>query len=169
MTDTAQDPPPPLRGVRAVAITASTRAYSGVYPDRGGPIIAETLQSWGALVAPTVVVPDGDAVATALREAVTAYDLVITTGGTGCAPTDLTPEATRSVLTREIPGIAEAIRADGLANGVAGAMLSRATAGLAGRCIVVNLPGSTGGVRDGLRVIAPILGHLVEQLRGGDH
>lgn len=116
------------------------------------------------------VVPDGDAVETALREAVAAgYALVVTTGGTGLTPTDRTPELTRRVLDREAPGIAEAVRAYGVAHGVPSAMLSRAVAGIAGRALIVNLPGSTGGVRDGLAVLADILDHALAQIVGSDH
>lgn len=158
-----------LAGVRALVVTASTRAASGVYPDRGGPIIVAALREWGAEVEEPRVVADGDPVARLLGEAVTAYDLILTTGGTGCSPTDATPEITRDLLDREIPGIAEAIRADGVARGIPTAMLSRGLAGLAGSCVIVNLPGSTGGVRDGLAVLEDVLGHLISQVRGGDH
>ena len=160
----------PFRPVRIAILTVSDSRSAA--NDKSGDKLEELLTAAGHILADRAIVRDDrDQIVSRLHNWIDdpEIDVVITTGGTGCAPTDLTPEATRSVLTREIPGIAEAIRADGLANGVAGAMLSRATAGLAGRCIVVNLPGSTGGVRDGLRVIAPILGHLVEQLRGGDH
>lgn len=158
-----------LAGVRALVITASTRAAAGIYPDRGGPLIRDALRAWGASVGEPVVVSDGEPVASELRAGVTAYDLVITTGGTGCAPTDTTPEVTRPLLDREIPGIAEAIRAAGVAAGVPTAMVSRGLAGLAGACVVVNLPGSPGGVKDGLAVLAPVLGHVISQVRGGDH
>jgi molybdenum cofactor synthesis domain-containing protein len=117
-----------------------------------------------------LVVPDGEPVEAALREAVAAgYDVIVTTGGTGLTPGDLTPEMTRRVLDREIPGIAEAIRAGGAAAGVPAAILSRGIAGLAGTVLVVNLPGSTGGVRDGMAVLGPILSHAVDQAHGGDH
>jgi molybdenum cofactor synthesis domain-containing protein len=115
-------------------------------------------------------VPDGTPVEAALRDAIAnGYDVVATTGGTGLTPGDLTPEMTRRVLDREIPGIAEAIRAAGLGAGVPAAMLSRGRAGLAGRTLIVNLAGSTGGVRDGMAVLAPVLRHAVDQARGGDH
>jgi molybdenum cofactor synthesis domain-containing protein len=155
---------------RALALTVSNRAAAGVYPDRSGPVLADLLRGAGCEVDGPVVVADGDPVERALREAVAAgYDVVVSTGGTGLTPQDLTPEMTRRVLDREVPGIAEAIRAAGLAAGVPAAMLSRGLAGLAGTTLIVNLPGSTGGVRDGMAVLAGILTHAVEQVHGGDH
>jgi molybdenum cofactor synthesis domain-containing protein len=155
--------------MRALAITASNRASAGVYEDRGGPLIVSALADLGFEVDGPQVVPDGDPVEAALRAAVVAdYAVVVTTGGTGLSPTDRTPEATRNVLDYEIPGIAEAIRAAGREK-VPTATLSRGIAGVAGRTLVVNLPGSTGGVKDGLAVLAPILGHAVDQIHGGDH
>ncbi|GAA1724620.1 MogA/MoaB family molybdenum cofactor biosynthesis protein [Streptomyces yatensis] len=154
---------------RALVVTASNRAAAGVYADTGGPLIAEGLAALGFAVDGPRVVPDGDPVEAALRDAVAAsYDVVVTTGGTGLTPTDRTPEATRAVLDHEIPGIAEAIRAEGLAK-VPTAALSRGLAGVAGTTLVVNLPGSTGGVRDGLKVLGRLLGHAVDQIHGGDH
>jgi molybdenum cofactor synthesis domain-containing protein len=155
---------------RALAVTVSNRAAAGVYPDRSGPVLAELLRGAGCEVDGPVVVADGDPVERALREAVAAgYDLVVSTGGTGLTPQDLTPEMTRRVMDREVPGIAEAIRAAGIAAGVPAAMLSRGVAGLAGTTLIVNLPGSTGGVRDGMEVLARVLAHAVEQVHGGDH
>ena len=117
-----------------------------------------------------VVVPDGDPVEEALRDAVeSSYDLVVTTGGTGLTALDLTPDVTRAVIDVEIPGVAEAIRARGVASGVPTAVLSRGIAGMAGTTMIVNLPGSTGGVKDGLAVLEPIVGHAIDQIRGGDH
>lgn len=157
------------RTYRALAVTASNRASAGTYEDRGGPLIVSALRELGFAVDGPKVVPDGEPVALALQTAVAEeYDVVITTGGTGISPTDRTPEVTRGVLDYEIPGIAEAIRAYGRQK-VPTAVLSRGMAGVAGRTLVVNLPGSTGGVKDGLAVVAPILIHAVDQIHGGDH
>jgi molybdenum cofactor synthesis domain-containing protein len=150
-------------------IVASNRAAAGVYADTSGPLLVDGLRELGFNTGEPVVVPDGDPVEVALREAVDdAIDVVLTSGGTGITPTDATPEMTRRVLDYEVPGIAEAIRAYGLAK-VPAAALSRGLAGVAGRTLIVNLPGSRGGAKDGLAVLGPILAHAVEQLRGGDH
>ena len=156
--------------IRALAVTVSNRAAAGVYEDRSGPVLAGLLAEAGCAVDGPLVVPDGAPVEAALRDAIAAgYDVVVTTGGTGLTPGDLTPEMTRRVLDREIPGIAEAIRAAGVAAGVPAAMLSSGLAGLAGRTLIVNLAGSTGGVRDGMAVLTPVLRHAVDQAHGGDH
>lgn len=156
--------------LRAAVVVASNRAAAGVYADTTGPLIAETLRADGWTVTEPVVVRDGDPVGDAIRQAVAdGARLVLTTGGTGLTPTDRTPEVTRALLDREIPGIAEAIRAHGVAKGVPTAMLSRGLAGVVGSALVVNLPGSAGGVRDGLEVVVPVLRHAVEQIVGSDH
>jgi molybdenum cofactor synthesis domain-containing protein len=156
--------------IRALAVTVSNRAAAGIYPDRSGPVLADLLRAAGCEVDGPVVVPDGSPVEQALRQGIEAgYDVIVTTGGTGVTPADLTPEMTRLVLDREIPGIAEAIRAAGIAAGVPAAALSRGLAGLAGKTLIVNLPGSTGGVRDGMAVLGGLLAHVVEQVHGGDH
>jgi molybdenum cofactor synthesis domain-containing protein len=157
--------------IRALAITVSNRASAGVYEDRSGPVLAELLRAAGCdVVDGPLVIPDGAAVAQALRDAVSAgYDVAVTTGGTGLTPTDETPEMTRRVIDREIPGIAESLRSAGAAAGVPAAILSRGVAGVAGRTLIVNLPGSSGGVKDGMNVLRTVLLHAVDQIRGGDH
>jgi molybdenum cofactor synthesis domain-containing protein len=156
--------------LRAAVVVASNRAAAGVYQDGTGPLIVEALTADGWEVGDPVVVPDGEPVAAAIKDALAAgVRAVLTTGGTGLTPTDKTPEMTRPLLDTEVPGIAEAIRAYGTANGVATAALSRGVAGLAGSALVVNLPGSRAGVRDGLAVVMPLLRHAVEQATGSDH
>ncbi len=151
-------------------MSVSNRASAGVYEDRTGPVLVEGLSALGFEVEGPRVVPDGDPVAEVLREAVAAaYDVVVTSGGTGITPTDRTPEMTRSVLDTDLPGIAEALRAHGIGKGVPTAALSRGLAGLAATTLVINLPGSMGGVRDGLEVLGPLLVHAVEQVHGSDH
>ena len=155
---------------RALVITVSDRADSGERPDTNGPLLAELLRGLGLQVDPVVLVPDEvAAVQGALVEAVAAaYALVLTTGGTGLAPRDVTPEATRPLLEREAPGLAEALRH--LPGAPATAILSRGVAGTIGGTLVVNLPGSRGGVRDGVAVLAPVIEHALAQLAGGgDH
>lgn len=155
--------------MKAVVITASNRAAAGVYADRSGPVIVSWLTDRGFSVSSPVVVPDGEPVREALASAVSdGADLVLTTGGTGINPTDRTPEATRAVLDYEVPGLADAIRMSGWPR-VPGSVLSRGVAGVAGRTLIVNLPGSTGGVRDGLDVLGTVVEHALDQLRGGDH
>lgn len=153
----------------ARVIIASTRASAGVYEDRCGPIITEWLAQRGFPPVDALVVADGDPVGQALREAVgEGVDLIITSGGTGISPSDDTPAQTMPVLDYEVPGLADAIRRSGLPK-VPTSVLSRGVCGVAGRTLVVNLPGSTGGVRDGLGVLADVLDHALDQLAGKDH
>jgi molybdenum cofactor synthesis domain-containing protein len=151
-------------------IVASNRAAAGVYQDTSGPLLVAGLRDLGCDVDDEpVVVPDGAPVGEAIRAALAdRVDVVVTSGGTGVTPTDRTPEVTRELLDFEVPGIAEAIRAYSRDH-VPAAALSRGLAGVAGRALIVNLPGSTGGAKDGLAVLGPILRHTVEQIRGGDH
>jgi molybdenum cofactor synthesis domain-containing protein len=156
--------------IKALAVTVSNRAAAGVYEDKSGPVLAGLLREAGCEVDGPVVVADGDPVVEALTKAVDeGYDVVVTTGGTGLTPGDLTPEMTRLILDREIPGISEAIRSAGVAAGVPTAVLSRGAAGFASTTLIVNLPGSTGGVRDGMAVLAGLISHAVDQVHGGDH
>ncbi|MFI9559164.1 molybdenum cofactor biosynthesis protein B [Nonomuraea endophytica] len=155
--------------IRALVITVSNRASAGIYADKSGPLLVSLLGEAGCEVDGPVVVPDGDPVEAALRDGIAGgYEVIITTGGTGLTPMDLTPEMTARVISREIPGIAEAIRQANREK-VPTSILSRGLAGQAGDTLIVNLPGSSGGVRDGVAVLVPILQHAVEQIRGGDH
>jgi len=156
--------------LRAEVIVASNRAAAGVYEDATGPLIVDFLTDLGFVVDAPVVVPDGAPVGAAIAAAAEGgARVVLTTGGTGLTPTDRTPEVTRPLLDFEVPGIAEAIRAHGVAKGIPTAALSRGVAGTVGRALVVNLPGSSGGVKDGLAVVVPLLRHAVEQIVGSDH
>ena len=159
-----------MNALPAGVVVASNRAAAGVYEDATGPLIVDFLRELGFVVDEPVVVPDGEPVGAAIAAAAAdGARVVLTTGGTGLTPTDRTPEVTRALLDFEVPGIAAAIRAYGVAHDVPAAVLSRGLAGVAGRCLVVNLPGSRGGVKDGLAVLRPILGHAVDQVTGGDH
>jgi molybdenum cofactor synthesis domain-containing protein len=156
--------------MRAAVVVASNRAATGVYDDTTGPLLVDFLTSLGFSCEPPQVVPDGDPVGDAISAAAEGgARVVLTTGGTGLTPTDLTPQVTRPLLDREIPGIAEAIRSYGVSKGVPTASLSRGLAGVCGTCLVVNLPGSRGGVKDAITVLEPFLVHAVEQIVGSDH
>lgn len=157
-------------GTRARVVTVSDRSSAGLRQDTSGPTLAGLLTDLGLSVDPVVVVPDDmDQVEAALRAAVAdGVALCVTTGGTGLTPRDTTPEATLRVVERLVPGIAESLRQHHR-DRVPTTILSRGVCGVAGRTLLVNLPGSTGGVRDGVQVLAPVLAHAVAQLAGGDH
>ena len=155
---------------KARVITSSTRAAAGTWEDTSGPIIVAGLVDLGLDVGPPIVVADGEPLLEALRQSVDAgFDLVVTTGGTGHTPTDLTPEMTLQVIDRQSPGLAERVRSYGVEHGVPTAVLSRGIAGIAGTTLIVNLPGSNGGARDGIAALAPVLLHALDQIGGGDH
>ena len=149
--------------MKAAVLTVSDSASAGARDDRSGDALAELLEADGFEVARRVVPDDEETIVRALRELASDARVVLTTGGTGLAPRDVTPEATRSVLEREAPGIAEALRADSIAKTPHG-LLSRGAAGVLGETLVVNLPGSTGGCRDGYAVLRPALEHALELL-----
>lgn len=156
-------------GARAAVITVSDRSHGGLRHDSSGPLLASLLADLGFEVSDVVVVPDeAPDIADAVRTAAAGHDLVVTTGGTGLNPRDVTPEAVLPLFDRQVPGLAEALREENR-SAVPTTILSRAVAGTIGKSLVVTLPGSTGGVRDGVTVLAPVVGHAVAQLRGGDH
>ena len=155
-----------VRPATAAVVVASTQGAAGTREDTTGPVIAAWLSDHGFAVDAVTVIADADVAAELERVLASAPAVIITTGGTGMSPTDRTPEATRRLIDRELPGVAEAIRARGLPH-TPKAALSRGLAGAAGDTVIVNLPGSPGGVKDGLTVLDELLEHLVAQVAGG--
>ena len=159
-----------MEPIRAGVVTVSDKGYAGEREDASGPLLADLLREMGAEVVRRTIVPDERAeierVLTALADEV-RVDLVITTGGTGPAPRDVTPEATRAVMEREVPGLAEVLRFEGYRRTPL-AVISRGVAGIRGRTLIVNLPGSPKAVREGMETLAPILPHAIRMLRGVD-
>jgi molybdenum cofactor synthesis domain-containing protein len=153
----------------ARVIIASTRAAAGVYEDRCGPVIVDWLRARDCLVTPPIVVADGVGVSRALFAALgEKVDVIITSGGTGISPTDRTADATADIVDYQIPGLADAIRNSGLPH-VPTSVLSRGVCGVRDGTLIINLPGSSGGVKDGLGVLDGVLGHALDQLSGLDH
>lgn len=154
---------------RAVVIVSSTRAANGIYTDRTGPLIVDWLVSRDFSTGDPIVVADGPDVAAAPRAALdSGVDLVVTTGGTGIGKDDVTADATAALLTAPLPGFSEELRRRGAAT-TPFALISRGVAGIAGHTFVVNLPGSTGGVRDGLQLLGEVVDHVLDQMGGGNH
>lgn len=159
-----------MKLLNAAIITASNRASLGIYEDTSGEILSEGLRELGFTIAVQVVVPDSvSLIAAEISKAIESkVDLIVTTGGTGISPTDVTPEATAPLIQKALPGIHEALRAYSR-DKIPTSDLSRGLAGTADQSLIINLPGSPGGVRDGLVIIGRLARHAISQLAGGDH
>jgi molybdopterin adenylyltransferase len=159
-----------MEPIRAAVVTVSDKGYAGEREDASGPLLANLLRKMGAEVVNQIVVPDEqvqiEAILVELADEV-QVDLVVTTGGTGPAPRDVTPEATQAVIEREMPGLAEVLRSEGYRK-TPMAVISRGVSGLRGGTLIVNLPGSPKAVREGMETLAPILPHAIRMLRGVD-
>lgn len=157
-----------MKPIRAGVLTVSDKGYRGERANASGPLLADLLRKTGVTIVEQTIVPDErEAITRELARLAdeTRVDLIVTTGGTGPAPRDVTPEATLAVIEREMPGLAEVLRADGYRRTPLAA-LSRGVAGLRGQTLIVNLPGSPKAVREGMEVLAPILPHAIQMLRG---
>jgi len=159
-----------MEPIRVSIVTVSDKGYAGEREDASGPLLADLLRQMGAEVVRQKIVPDEQpeierALIVLADDA--RVDLIVTTGGTGPAPRDVTPEATRAVIEREMPGLAEVLRFEGYRQ-TALAVISRGVAGIRGQTLIVNLPGSPRAVREGMETLAPILPHAIKMLRGVD-
>ena len=159
-----------MEPIRAAVVTVSDKGYAGEREDVSGPLLADLLREMGADIVSQTIVPDEQAMIerTLIGLADEAgVELVVTTGGTGPAPRDVTPEATRAVIEREVPGLAEVLRFDGYRKTPL-AVISRGVSGIRGQALIVNLPGSPRAVREGMETLSPILPHAIKMLRGRD-
>lgn len=158
---------PKYEGLNIAVITVSDRAHAGVYEDVSGPLIAQRFSDFGANILQQVIVPDDAAAITDEIKHGLIADVIITTGGTGVAPRDVTPEATKPFITTELPGVAEALRARGMQSNPMSA-IGRGLAGFRGNTLIINLPGSVKAVEEGLEVLLPLVPHLIAQRNGQD-